>query len=170
MSWWGKPYKGNKIVSFYVKKIVWEYGEKFGDVFYPNNILDLKEKIKELDSLGKKDSYPFFIFIDFNEDDLSLSFSIGDKHSCMEFVYKSKEKNNRANYLYNTDGDINVDFEFSYFSSYSITNMMRTFPQEKVLEAIYYFIENKIFPSFINFEDEETNEQWVLKSSEKEDL
>ena len=144
-------------MSFYVKKIVWEYGEKFGDVFYPNNILDLKEKIKELDLLGRKKNYPFLISLVLDDQNISLSFTVGHRYSLIEFIYDRSG----PIYIFNPEGNENEHIDFYYWASHSVADTNKMIFQEKVLEAIYYFIENKMFPLFIKLDDDEANKQWV---------
>ena len=150
-------------MEFSVTKIVWEYGEKYGDVFYPHTLSDLQKKIKELDSWGRKNDYPFLIGIHFT-DESYLGLTVGHDLSYMEFysyISEKAEQRQGPYYLVNPEGDIDEFIFIYYMASHSDIETTKMIPQYESLQAVYHYVVHKAFPPFIRFDDNEVNKNFI---------
>lgn len=154
--------RGNYLMSFFCEKIVWEYGEKYGHVFYPQTIDEFKKKVTELDLWGRKKSYPFLIAAFFT-DNTYLAFTVSHDYSLLEFSYALDEGSKGLFYVVNPMGDRNHIVPIYYMSSYTEPDTTKMLPFQCVLSAVYHYVEKKIFPAFITFDDEEVNRKFVAK-------
>lgn len=146
-----------------VRKIEWEFGEKYGHVFFPSSIIDLKEKIAELDSWGVKNDYSFLIVVYFADKTLHLAFTVGNEQSYLEFMYDVDRSTNRGKgpyYLYNSSNKKGVT-PIYYMASHAEVSLEKTMPKQDVLNAVYYFILHCSFPPYIVLDDSEANEKFV---------
>ncbi len=151
--------------SFFVKKMEWERGEEYGDVLYPRTFSEFQAKIQDFDAWGKENNYPFLVIIHFDDLTLYLAFTVGHYYSLMEFAYDvdfESKKFQGPFYLVNPQGDVDEIVPIYYMGSYTEPDTTRMLPQERVLEAVYYFVTHKMFPSFIEFNEEEVNAKYVV--------
>jgi hypothetical protein len=151
------------MAEFFVEKIIWEFGEDYGHVYHPENLLDLKEKIDELDAWGRGRDYPFFIEMHLT-DHSYLGFTVAHKYSLLEFGYNGGHSKKGPFYLHNPDGNINELIPIYYFASYSEPDTTRMLPLEQVLEAVFHYVEHRTFPSFIQFDVDEINKKFVVSN------
>jgi hypothetical protein len=82
----------------------------------------------------------------------------------MEFAYKLDEHLSQLEgpfYLVNEAGNVHEIIPVYYMASYTEPDTTKMLPVEKVLDAIYYFVVHKQFPSFIKFNAEEVNHRFV---------
>lgn len=148
------------MITFAVEKIIWEYGADYGHVYYPENALDLKTKIDELDAWGRERNYPFFIEMHLT-DDSHLGFTVSHEYSLLEFGYDEEYDKKGPFYLCNPDGNTSELVPIYYFASYSEPDTTRMLPLQQVLEAVFHYVEYRTFPSFIQFDDEDVNNRFV---------
>jgi hypothetical protein len=144
------------VTNFFAKELIWEYK----NAYYPKNILDLKGKIEELDAWGREKNYPFLLELHLTNDS-HLGFTVSHDYSLIEFGYSDKGKQKGPFYLVNPDGNRDEIIPIYYFGSYTEPDTTRMLPFQKVLEAVYFYVEHKKFPSFIQFDDEEVNKKFV---------
>lgn len=153
------------MMSFFVKKIEWDRGEEFGDVFTPRTFSEFQAKIQELDAWGKENVYPFLVIIHFDDPAFRLDFTVGHSYSFVVFEFDADRENKmpyRHSYLVNPQGDVNEIVPIYCWTHYTEPDTTRMLPQEQVLEAVYYFVTHKMFPSFIEFDEEEVNAKYVV--------
>jgi hypothetical protein len=147
-----------------VRSIVWEFGPKYGHIFYPSSLLDLQGKIAELDASGLARNYSFLISVEFFDDTWHLAFTVGHELSYLEFGYKRDSTANRGEgpfYLFNKEASQDGFVPIYYMASHSDIEYEKLLPKQQVLDAVYYFISNCRFPDYIVFDDAEVNNRFV---------
>ena len=152
------------MVEFFVKKMIWEYGENYGHIYFPKSLLDLKEKLGELDNWGRQKNYPFLLIL-YLADGSRLGFTVSHEYSLVEFGYDDNGKLKGPFYLVNPDGNTHETIPIYYLGSYTEPDTTRMLPLQKVLEAVYFYVEYKKFPAFIQFNDERVNKKFVDSGS-----
>lgn len=152
--------------EFFVEKLIWEYGEDYGHVYYPRDLPDLKKKIEELDTWGQEKDYPFLIEMRLT-DHSHVGFSVAHEYSFVEFGYRDNGEKKGPVYLTNPDGNVDELVPIYYFASYTEPDTTKMLPLQQVLEAIYHFVKHGSFPSYIEFNDEETNKKFVQSYKSK---
>jgi hypothetical protein len=135
--------------SFFITKITWEYGERYGHVFYPNNITAFQHKIQELHRFFEQKQQPSMVAISFTDPTLYLGFSVGYELSCIEFSCHYNEQRKVWTHPCYLKNDCYSEEDFiiiSYFSSESYIRKNQFFSYKEVFDGIFYFIENRRFP------------------------
>jgi hypothetical protein len=152
------------VISFLVSKLEWEKGVEFGQVFYPENITELQTKIEELHQWARNRHYPFLIAITFIDESLYLGFTIGHQYSLIEFICdidRTKKTWNGPFYLKNSEGKSNEIIPISYRGTYTESDTTKMLPQAQVLDAVYTFIQQGVFPVFIQLDDDDINHRFI---------
>lgn len=142
--------------SFFVDNITWEYGKKYGHVFYPKNMQELQDKIQELHTVFEQKQQPSLIAMLFTVPIFYLGFSIGYELSYMEFSFRYDQKYKSWTHPHYLKNDLYSEDDFipiSYFASESYTPKTHFFPYEEVLNGIFNFIENRKFPKKLVWDD-----------------
>ncbi len=145
-------------------KMEWEFGEQYGNVLFPEDLSDVQNKIDELDTWGQERDYPFLVQLSFTDESLYLAFTVGHDYSFIEFSYDVDKERGRWQgpfYLKNVLGDSDEIIPIYYMSSYTEIDTTKMMPRDKVLAAIYHFIQHQIFPAYIQFDDTSVNRRFV---------
>ena len=103
-------------MRYFVEKLVWEYGEHYGDVYYPQNDEQCRAKLRELDSHALINHLPIAIEIFFRDDSV-VGIIVG--HQLL--------------------------------------------PKEQALQALFQYIQQHTFPSFIHFSRQWMTEKYASK-------
>ena len=152
------------MTTLFVKKLEWERGEEFGDVFYPSDDFTWKEKIVKLHAWAKTQDYPFLVFMEFEDSSIELALTVGHFYSYMQFtcdIHSEKRSGKDVYWLVNPVGDVNEIVPFYFQTHYTEPDTTRMLPFERILEAVEYFVNHRKFPSFICFIDDEVNQMFV---------
>lgn len=151
-----------------ITKMDWELGADFGCVYYPKTVEEFQNKVQQLNTKGQIDNYPFQVCLFFEEPSLWLGFTVGHFYSL--FLLYIGDQNNRYNifHVINLDGSESEVIPIYYMTSYTEPDTRRMLPLHQIIEAIVYFIANDKFPSYIQFDDEKINEQFVENFGEKQ--
>jgi hypothetical protein len=147
----------------YVSKLTWEYGEEYGHVYYPETLVDLQGKIAALNDWGKEKEYSFMIAA-LLTDGSYLGFTVGHQYSLVEFTYICDGNLEGPFYLSNPDGHTDEIIPVYIGASHTEPDTTRMYPLQQVLEAIYHYVEHRTFPSFIQFDSERVNKQFVISA------
>ena len=142
-------------MSYYVKKIEWEYGEQYGHVFYPRDLEDVQSNLSLLEDLAVARAYPFYVEI-FFEDDSYLGLIVGHALSCFTFGvfvsddHKSPQCRTQFDRHYDEQKEAeNYFIEYSFKGDQGEKQAAEMLPKEQAYAALYYYIEKKKFPSYI---------------------
>lgn len=148
-------------MSFFVKKLEWEYGEKFDHVFYPTTIEEFRTKLQELTIQAKKNDYPFYVELYFM-DDSYIGLIVGHELSCFYFGVFSSEENCGvgSRTIFDSHHDPNnkddeTTLEYSYKGDHGEKCMKSLIPSSQVMDAVYQYISTQKFPSYIQFSRKE---------------
>ncbi len=145
---------------FFVSKLTWEYGEEYGHVYYPTNMVDLRKKISELNEWGLKKGYPFFIMMQLTDGSF-LGFTVAHEYSFVEFNFNNAGNLEGPYHLLNTNGNVDEIVPVYYGASHTEPDTTKMLPIKQVLEAIYHYVQYRIFPSKIQFSSEVANKKFV---------
>ena len=154
-------------MSLAVQKIVWEYGEQYGHVFYPKNKEEFDDKLRELDASGMQQGYPFFVEI-FFVDDSHIGMMVGHELSCFYFgIFVSEEEMTSgsrtrydAHYDSRKDGNT-IYLEYSFKGDHGEKTLAELLPKEQIFKAVDQYIETQRLPSYILFGREEFVKNYI---------
>jgi hypothetical protein len=144
-------------MSYFVKKIIWEYGESYGHASYPRNQEDFRAQLNELEARASLNNYPFYVDLTF-KDDSYIGFIVGHKLSCFNFgIFVSddaQDVNCRTQFDTHYDPQVanpEILLEYSFKGDYGERSMTELLPREQVIDAIYQYLETQKLPSYIRF-------------------
>ncbi|KPL84912.1 hypothetical protein [Herpetosiphon geysericola] len=144
-------------MSYFVKKIEWEYGEAHGDCFYPNNQADFQAQLQALELRARQKNYPFYVELEF-EDDSYIGFIIGHDLSCFYFgIFIADDRHAvhcRTQFDSHYDPQIahpELMIEYSFKADHGEKYMPELLPHEQVVQAINQYIETQRLPAYILF-------------------
>ncbi len=142
-------------MSYFVKKIGWDYGELYGDVFYPRNQKEFQAQLQELELRAVQKNYPFYVELEF-EDDSYIGFIVGHALSCFDFGIFTADDHQAVNCRTQFDShyDPLVDhpkmmIEYSFKADHGEKYVPELLPREQILQAIYQYIETQKLPAYI---------------------
>lgn len=155
------------MAEFIIEKLDWEYGEKYGHVFYPKNEKELLDKIDELDQLSTQKDYPHLIRAHFRNGNYRIGFTVGHEWSFLEFVYLKHNNEFHSSmghfYLENQEGCRDEIIPVYLMSSYTEPDTTKMLPKKKVIDAFLFFVKNEKFPPFIKLDENKANETFVTR-------
>lgn len=156
--------KENKVTMF-VKKIEWEYREKYGHVFYPKSLEEFRNKLDELDRQAMEKGFPFYVDLYF-ANNRQIGIIVGHQLSVFYFFERLEEgtKDNAHSFILDwhfVETNEGADLEYSYGGSWSEAESKKLLSKLDVLKAINQYIETQKLPSYIRFTRQDFNDKYV---------
>lgn len=154
-------------MTYFVKKLEWEYGEQYGHAFYPTDFEDFQAKLRELDIQAVVHGNPFYLEV-FFLDDSYLGLIVGHALSCFIFGvfvsdnYRSTTCRTQFDSHYDTgkEGDATL-IEYSFKGDHGEKRLAEMLAKEQAFEALYQYIKHKKFPSYIRFSKQECIDKYI---------
>jgi hypothetical protein len=137
-------------MSFFVTKMEWEYGEKYGHVFYPHNMQEFKNKLEELDQKAISDKYPFYVDV-YCANDTIIGITVGHQQSVFR-LFELLEKGKQDKYVLDwhfVDSQSGFYIEHYYRGVLSEIESQQLLPKINALKALFYYVEIQKLPSYI---------------------
>jgi hypothetical protein len=150
---------------FFVEKMEWEYGEKYGHVFYPKNLEEFQNKLDELDKKSLHNGKPFYVeILCINSTEMGVI--LGHNSSVLHFgeiLSKDENPGERDSRLdfHLVDSNNFFYIEYSYRGAWSEAESKQLLPKSDVLKAVYQYIETQKLPSYIKFTRQDFNDKYV---------
>lgn len=144
-------------MTYFVKKMVWEYGESYGHASYPRNQEDFRAQLNELEARASLNNYPFYVELEF-EDDSYIGLIVGHELSCFNFgIFISddaQDVNCKTQFDTHYDQQVidpKILVEYSFKGDHGERSMTELLPREQIIYAIYQYIETQKLPAYIQF-------------------
>ncbi|WP_110514337.1 hypothetical protein [Herpetosiphon llansteffanensis] len=154
-------------MTYFVKKIEWEYGESYGDVFYPRNQAEFQAQLQALELQALQKNYPFYVELAF-EDACYIGFIVGHALSCFNFGIFTADDHQAVNCRTQFDShyDPQVDhpeimIEYSFKADHGETSMPELLPREQILQAIDQYIETQKLPAYIRLSKQSIIDRYI---------
>jgi hypothetical protein len=154
-------------MTYFVKKLEWEYGEQYGHAYYPQDFEDFQAKLRALDGQAVVRGNPFYLEV-FFLDDSYLGLIVGHALSCFNFgIFVS---DNDSSTPYRTQFDSHYEDEkegdptfitYSFKGDHGEKRLAEMLSKEQAFDAVYQYIDHKKFPSYIRFSKQELIDTYI---------
>ncbi len=138
-------------MSFTVKKMIWERGERHGHAYVPQDHDDFLQKLNDLHTHAVDTDYPFYIEINFTNNTV-IGIIVGCQKSVFDFgellLKGTTDKDDRYSMTSNWAETQETEWiEFSYFGVWSTQEPEKLLPFNMVIHSVVYYVQHlKLLP------------------------